>query len=221
MLASADIDAQELGALDAAMANCCTVAPRREIVTEGAAPDEQLLLLEGWAFRVHLMADGRRQIIQFLLPGDLIVGFAGLPASASVVALTPSVVCHAPAPRGVETGLAQAYAAARALDQRYLFRQVTRLGRLSAYERLLDWFCEIHERLSRVGICSADTMTPPISQEVIADALGLTAVHVNRTLQVLRRDGVIKTTGRTVRLLNPAGCSSIVEKRASRSAWRL
>lgn len=221
LFVAADLDAEELAALDAAMADVRTLAPRRDIFTEGRVPEERLLLLEGWAFRTHLLADGRRQIIQFLLPGDLIVGFAGLPAPASIVALTPTVLCPAPTPRGTDTGLARAYATARALDQRYLFRQVTRLGRLSAYERLLDWFCEIHERLSRSGSCSADAIRPPISQEVIADALGLTAVHVNRTLQGLRRDGIIETSGRTVRLLNPAACRSVIEQRASGNAWRL
>jgi CRP-like cAMP-binding protein len=212
--ALADLGTSDRAALDGAIAGSRIFSSRQEIVSEGGAIAQPLLMLDGWAYRMNLLADGRRQIIQFLLPGDLISGFDTASAPATVVALTRTQVCPAPVAGEDTPGLLQAYAAARALDQQYLFRQITRLGRLSAYERLVDWFCEMHERLSRSQSCGSDAMMLPVTQELIADTLGLTNVHINRTLQALRRDGIIETVGKTIRLLNHTACRTIAGHRS-------
>lgn len=209
----ADLDLSECAALQSAISRRRNFAPRQEILAEGAALSQPLLMLEGWAYRTHLLADGRRQIIQFLVPGDLIANVDGVAAPASIIALTELNLCAAPAAGSEGSGLARAYAAMRALDERYLFRQITRLGRLSAYERLVDWFCEVHERLARSQSCGGNAMTLPVTQEMMADTLGLTNVHINRTLQALRRDGIIETVGKTVRLLDHGACQAIVGHR--------
>src|SRR4051812_2192373 len=185
--ALAELAAVESGAIRQAAAFPKRVEPRREILAEGWPVGEPMILLSGWACRTRNFWDGRRQILSFLLPGDLIgmCRHSQPLAATTVTALTPVSLCRAPAPRegAAGTGLAEAYAASGALEEYYLFRQIARLGRLSAYERLIDWTLEMHERLALAGLAGPDRFPMPLTQEAIADTLGLTSVHVNRTLQ--------------------------------------
>jgi CRP-like cAMP-binding protein len=68
---------------------------------------------------------------------------------------------------------------------------LTRLGRLSAQERLADWLLETCDRLTLAGPAAGGNLPVPLTQELLADALGLTSVHINRTLQSMRRDGLL------------------------------
>ena len=77
----------------------------------------------------------------------------------------------------------------RAIEEAHLLAQITRLGRLSALERIADLFLELYERLSLAGLASNGRFALPLTQEVVADALGLTSVHLSRTLQLARRRG--------------------------------
>jgi CRP-like cAMP-binding protein len=79
---------------------------------------------------------------------------------------------------------------------------------MSAYERIQDWLSEIHERLLLAGRAGPESFPMPLTQEMLADALGLTSVHVNRTLQAMRRDGVLEWRGGTVRLLQGAATTT-------------
>lgn len=176
--------------------------------------DQPLLLAAGWAARVRLFNDGRRQILSLLLPGDLI-GPLYRHAAASpvtVTALTEVTLIPAPAARPGST-LDQAYAAGAALGQAQLYRQIARLGRLSAYERLADWLLEIHDRLSAAGLVNGTAFAMPLTQEVLADTLGLTSVHINRTLQSMRRDGVLDLRSGTARISDPQRLASLVDHR--------
>lgn len=174
------------------------------------------IMLAGWACRLRLLADGRRQILSLLLPGDLIgvCRQKRAVATTSVVTLTSSIICSAPAPG--EGGLAEAYAVSGALEELYLFRQITRLGRLSAEERIVDSLFEIQERLAAAGLAGTGSFPMPLTQELLADTLGLTAVHVNRTLQQLRRDGMIELGGGRASLLDPERLRLFVDHRPAR-----
>ncbi|UYY57513.1 Crp/Fnr family transcriptional regulator [Sphingomonas sp. S2-65] len=186
----------------------------REIQSVGKPAGEPLILLSGWACRTRTFFDGRRQILSMLLPGDLI-GHAfreNAVAVTTVVALTEGVVMPAPAP-AEGSGLAQAYAAAAALEEVYLYRQIARLGRLSAYERLADWLLETRDRLAMAGLASGDSFPMPLTQEALADLLGLTSVHINRTLQSMRRDGALDLRGGTACLSEPRQLADLVDYR--------
>jgi CRP-like cAMP-binding protein len=191
------------------------IPAHREIQAEGARAGDPLLLLSGWAARVRSFSDGRRQILAVVLPGDLIGGWhhGDLPAPISVVALSEVAVIPAPAARP-GTGLAMAYAAAAAAEERCLYRQIARLGRLSAYERVADWLLEIHDRLAAAGLANGNSFPMPLTQEVLADALGLTSVHINRTLQSMRRDGVVDLRSGTARLPDLQQLADLVDYRA-------
>jgi CRP-like cAMP-binding protein len=194
------------------------IAARHLIVEEGQPVAQRLIILSGWACRVRILNDGRRQILGFMLPGDLLGNCRQkMPvAVTTVMALTNMVVCAAPCQnaQGDETGLEEAFAISSALEEHYLFRSITRLGRLSALERLADWILEIHERLARCDGVVHSKLRVPLTQEVIADALGLTPVHVNRTLQALRRDEMLQMRGGLITLINEAKLASLIEYRA-------
>lgn len=191
-----------------------TLPSRREFVTEGEPIREPRIVLSGWACRTHVLRDGRRQVLSFLLPGDLlgVCGQANPVAPASVLAVTEVVICSAPnaADGG---GLAEAYAMSAAIGEHYLLRQVTRLGRLNAYERLADWLLEIRERLALAGLADGGQFAMPLTQEVLGDTLGLTSVHVNRTIQALRSDGLLTLRGGQVSLPDVPRLAALAEHR--------
>jgi CRP-like cAMP-binding protein len=186
----------ELQALQAAERNMRRAPAKRELLIEGAPIRHGRALLSGWACHQHILLDGQRQILSFLLPGDLIgVCRHSRPvASTTIVAITEVTTCVVPEAQP-GSGLAEAYAHSAALEQHYLLAEITRLGRLNAYERLADWFLETHERLAFNGLAGVDQFALPLTQEMLADALGLTSVHVSRTLQALRCDGLLELQG--------------------------
>jgi CRP-like cAMP-binding protein len=94
-----------------------------------------------------------------------------------------------------------------------MMRNIVRLGRLSAYERIADWLLEMYERLGSAGLTRGNSFEMPLTQETLADALGLTTVHVNRTLQSLRLNGVLSVYARTVVLHDLASLEQLLDRR--------
>lgn len=178
------------------------VAASRDLVLAGQRTSGALIVLEGWLGRVKLFSDGRRQILSFLVPGDVIQEprTTHPVAPSTITALCDALLCPAPASGIEDGGLREAYAVSAALDETYLLRQIARLGRMSAYERIHDWLLEMHERLMLARRAGPESFAMPLTQETLADALGLTSVHVNRTLQSMRRDDVLEWRGGVVRL---------------------
>lgn len=167
---------------------------RVTLQVEGEASVRPRYLLSGWACRLRNLADGRRQVFALVLPGDG-VGVCLRPhplAMSTTVALTPvtlgdaadllspAVLCATPELRSV-------LHAADDLEERRLLDAMTRLGRLTALERLTHLLLELHDRLEVVGLATGGRFPLPVTQEVMADLLGLSTVHINRTLQELRR----------------------------------
>lgn len=180
-------------------------APRQELLTEGRAIPEAMLIVSGWAARVRILVDGRRQFLSFLLPGDLI-GICGHDrplAVSTVVAITDCRIASAPSAADLPD-LQQAFAVSRAIEEAYLLAQITRLGRLNALDRIYDLLLELHERLDMAGLVHRNSFEVPLTQEMLADALGLTPVHINRMLQQGRRNGDLEWRGTNVTLSAPA-----------------
>jgi len=191
-------------------------APGEEIIGEGQAAQRPRLVVAGWAARQRVLPDGRRQIFSFVLPGD-VLGFTARPATASpwsVTALTAfetldgQSVAEAVA-AGRAPGLAAAVAAFEAQGAQLLLDQMVRLGQLTAYERVAHFFLELQRRLQVAGLGDSQRFPLPLTQEMLADALGLSIVHVNRTLQQLRREGLIELRSGVAILLRPDMLSSI------------
>ena len=211
LAALAPLDAAALAALDAAIAHSTTTRPRREILTEGARIGSPRLIVRGWAARMRVLSDGRRQFLSLLLPGDLI-GLCNQPdpiAVSTFIALTDMTLC--PAPDASELpALARAYGVSQALEEAYLLEQITRLGRLHAQERIASLFLELNERLALAGLATGGTFELPLTQETLSDALGLTAVHVNRMLQQARRADQLDWRQGRVSLRDPAALARMI-----------
>ncbi len=203
--------AEAQAALAAAITRSTPVRIRRELATEGRDQGPARAIVSGWAARVRLLLDGRRQFVSFLLPGDLI-GAGRQPdpiAASTVIAITDVAVALLPE-SGSAPGLDQAYATSLALEEAYLVAQVTRLGRLNAQERIGDLLLELDERLALAGLAEGNGFAMPLTQEMLADALGLTPVHVNRMLQLARREGDIEWRPGRVTLTDTAALAQKV-----------
>lgn len=169
----------------------------RAIVADGEVPPMSCLLLDGWACRCKDFRDGRRQIIAFLTPGDVICG--GEPAAPrrsdhAVRSLTRTRVIwvsHARL-RGalLDERLAAAVFGSAVREAAILRAWLVNLGQRPARERMAWLFCDLAERLNDNG--PSENIGVPLSQQTLAHALGLTPVHVNRVLQQLRGDGLIE-----------------------------
>lgn len=162
-------------------------------------------LVEGWACRYRMLPDGRRQLFRLLIPGDG-VGIClrgGSPPQSQATTLTKAVLVDASpmldAPDEEFEVLAGRVAA---FDETLLMDQIVRLGRQSAYERAAHLLVELGARFKMAGIGEADAYRFPLTQEVLADMLGLSIVHVNRTLQQLKRDGLIRIVRGEMQLLD-------------------
>ena len=215
--ALAPLDDAAITALRSAVEWPRVIRARRELLAEGDRMPPAQMIVSGWAARVRTFADGRRQLSTILLPGDLI-GMRDHPralAATSIIAMTDVALCAAP-PTGTSARLDQAYAISAALHEAYLLAQVARLGRLNAQERIGDFLLELLERLTAIGMAYDGDFAFPCTQEMLADALGLTPVHINRTLQAMRRDGDLNWTGGRMTLRDPAALARKVGRAAVR-----
>lgn len=195
---------EDLDALEARLGRIEAYSAGKDLELTGSPP---MFLLSGWACLAHSLRDGRRQILAFLLPGDG-VGFDLLTRSqraVEAVALTPLKVRYTQAnfTAGTER-LGRAFAGAAAAQQGRMIDQMVRLGRQTASERMAHLLLELHGRLAEIGETRGDSFNLPIKQEILADALGLSLVHVNRTLQQMRRDHLIDMRGAQMTLLDRA-----------------
>lgn len=183
------------------------VGSSRYLVREGQESADCCVLLEGFACRHKLSGDGSRQIMSFLMKGD-IVDFQQifLPvADHNVQTITEAKVAWVPKTELNElTRQFPAISAALWKDcliEASVFREwVLNVGRRDARARIAHMLCEFVTRCSEVGLGSPDQFHVPMTQEQIGDATGLTPVHVNRMLRALDEIGVIKRAGRDFRV---------------------
>ena len=183
------------------------------------APETAHLIISGWAGRIRTLRDGRRQIINILLPGDFVEVSHAAPARAvtrvSAFTLLSTIPAHdflnewrAPSR---EPALAAALDLIAAEDEYFLHNQIVRLGRQLAFERVANLFMELDHRLSSRGLSHSGSFLFPLTQEAISAVVGLSVVHVNRTLQQMRRDGHISLTAGHIKLLNKEALSQAGE----------
>lgn len=191
-------------------------APGDELITEGDTQRKPRFVVAGWAARQRVLSDGRRQIFSMILPGD---NFGVAPRNAppapwTVVALTALETVDAEpvldaALDGCCPGLARALTAAALEEERLLLDHMVRLGQQTAYERVAHFLLELQRRLQMAGLGDSQRFPLPLTQEILADALGLSIVHVNRTLQQLRRERLIELRSGVAILLQPEALADI------------
>jgi CRP-like cAMP-binding protein len=225
----ARLSADEESLLAALAANAREVPAGAHLLAENEALNRPRLMLAGWGCHFRTLSDGRRQIFDFILPGD-IYGLSHRPAATAptaAIALTRCTIADADglgeavldAP-GTHPGLVAACATVASLDEAWMLNQLMRVGRQNAYERLAHLFLEIAHRLDSVGLAEDGTISMPLTQEIIADAMGLSVVHLNRTLQQLRREGLIEFKNGTVKILDPGRLAAISDFRTPKVETR-
>ena len=201
----AGLSTEETAALGAMPWVSRPVPRSREIITEGRNYETLFVLLEGIAIRYRVLRDGRRQVLNVVLPGDFI-GFPGCffeNALYSITALTDTQVTAVPFARlfGLfeqQPRLAAAVFWLFACEAAMYAEHLVAVGRRSALERVAHFLLELLCRLQVIGRADERSYHLPLTQELIADALGLTAQHVNRTFRKLREDGLVAVDGQTV-----------------------
>lgn len=166
-------------------------------------------ILSGWVAQARELPDGRRQIFSFLLPGDLIGMRRSKLAPSSLIAITNVItaditpLCERMADGECSSTLQKACVRAEEMEEMMLLNHIVRLGRQTASQRLAHILLEIGERLAMAEGADPHDYTLPITQENLSDALGLSLVHMNRTIQTLRREQLMYLRGRHVTLLRP------------------
>ena len=179
------------------------------IVREGQPSIECCVIISGMAFRQKLVRDGSRQIISFHIASEFVDLQNGLldVADHNVQSLQNCEI--GAVPRSAIMALAEERPAVRhamwvdTLIDASIFREwVVNVGRRDSRARIAHLICELYFRMEKVGLCNDGGVDFPITQEQLADAIGLTSVHTNRTLQGLRREGLIELTARTLRILD-------------------
>lgn len=216
----AALDPDDLSLIDSAISGARPVVARSELVREGDLLPSPMLLVFGWAAHVRQLKDGRRQILSLILPGELVAvcPLRNSRAASTVIALTDLSMARLPRRSDVssDSGLLTVYDATIALEEHQLLAQITRLGRLNAYERIADLLIELQARLEVSGLTRDGHFRMPLTQDFLADLLGLTSVHVNRTLQTMRREDVLTLRSSNVELHDREGLARLVDYRPSR-----
>lgn len=210
------LEAREMNTLAALQSASIRVPAGQELVREGQTGHLAYILQKGWACSYKLLADGGRQIISFPLPGD----FLGLrsillrTSDHSFAGLTDIVVSSVEAPRMMQLfsdtpRLAAAMLWAASRDEAMIVEHLVSIGRRSAIERTAHFFLELFERLRLVGLATENGFVCPLNQYVLADALGLSAIHVNRVLRQLRERRLLILKGRRVVVVDLAALKAL------------
>lgn len=196
----------EQAALDDATLPAKSVGANVDLIREGARTDSLLIVTEGWAYRYTTTRDGGRQFPTLVVPGDVgnLDSLMLDPLDYGLRTVTQATVVALPRARALAlaeqfTGIARTFTWLALIENMTLSKWALSLGRRSAKGRLAHLLCELSVRLNaEEGDQSRFIL--PLTQEQIADALGLTPVHVNRTMRELRTEGMITIWNRTITL---------------------
>jgi CRP-like cAMP-binding protein len=198
------------------------------LLQQGEAVRGPHILTSGWAWRTRTLPSGRQQVFAIVLPGDF-MGLCWRPnprALSSTVAITSVQTCDIAtlqpvmAQKGeVHRGLWEALTLASRHDEMRLLDQVVRLGQQSAIERVASLMLELHSRLSIVGMTDDYGFQMPLTQEHLAVTLGMSLVHVNRTVQLLRKEGLAEIGNGRATLLEPDRLRSLSSFEATARAY--
>jgi CRP-like cAMP-binding protein len=213
-----ELGAADLMSLERIVGSERLTKKRKDLIVAGNEYRNLCFVKNGYAIRHKVLRNGKRQILNVILPGDVI----GFPVSFfdrsfySVVAvsdLTYNVcsldsfvrLCH----EEPQFGLVLSWLAAH--EAAIYAEHIVDLGRRTPSERLAHFLLEIHARLLAVGRAGDASFDLPFSQEVMADVLGLSVPHLNRVLQQLRGERLITSRGRLVELTDMAGLQTLAQ----------
>jgi CRP-like cAMP-binding protein len=208
----------EAAVLSDLQANPRRILRGREIVLEGRKYDGLSILLAGVALRYRVLSDGRRQILNLVLPGDFI-GYPGCffeAALYSISALNDCVVSPVSFARFLrlpETHprLAAVIFWSLSCEAAMYAEHLIGVGRRSALERIGHFLLEMLGRLQAIGLADERSYRLPLTQELIADALGLSVQYVNQTLRQLREERLVTVERQQVTILDLNGLAALAD----------
>lgn len=181
-----------------------------DIIREGDRPGPVIVLLEGWACRYKILPGGSRQITALLMQGDACDLHVGMLAemdhsiqtvTAATVAMIPGDVMASILKERPQ--IARAMYISQLIDEGTLRAWIVSMGRRTSKERVAHLMCELYLRARSVGLIDGDDMLLPLSQVTLADAVGLTPVHVNRVLRELRLEGAMTLQRGSLKIADP------------------
>ena len=179
------------------------------IINEGERPENVYLIEKGWACRYKLLENGENHIMAFLIPGDLCDVHITIleEMDHSIRALTPVTMHKFPADE-IRNIMENHHRLARALfwstlvDEAVLREWLVNMGTRSAEARLAHIFCEMLIRTRMAGRAEDDNIEFPLTQAELSESMGLTQVHINRVLQKLRHEGLVKLEKKRLTILD-------------------
>ena len=185
------------------------VKPRSDVLCLGDVPKVAHVLLEGHTCRYRMLSDGRRQITAVLVPGDVCDLEAVMRGRAdySVAALTTCTLGEIPTeriadPTALDAEMTRALWRRLLRDEAISREWLVGMGKRTALERVAHLLCELWVRLEVAGLASGAQFEFPLTQVELADVLGLSAVHMNRSIKKLRDTGLIRLSNGTLTILD-------------------
>lgn len=213
-----DVSAEEERVIRGLVSETRQVPADQMLVRAGQPLDSSLMLLDGWLVRSKDLPSGDRQVTELHVPGDFadLHGFTLKRLDHDLVSVSPCTIAVVPHERIAamtesHPRLARVYWLTTNIDAAITREMALSLGQRSALSRMAHLFCELHARLGVVGKTRGDTFDFPLTQRELAECLGLTVVHVNRTLQELRRRGLVEAENRHVTILDKATLEAVAE----------
>lgn len=199
-----------VAALVAATSDAQTVDARRDLIREGDKPGPLLVILHGWACRYKILPNGARQMLAFLMPGDCCDLHVDLLAEMDHGIQTITQCLVAKIERQTIDNIFDEYPSimkalylAQLIDEGTLRAWITSIGRRSSIERVAHLMCELYLRARNIGLGGEQKLVLPLSQIILADALGMTPVHINRVLKQLRLAGAMTITRGSLVIISP------------------
>lgn len=206
----AELTADDALALENATSSPRRYAARQDLIREGDQPGPMFVVLEGWACRYKILPSGTRQIMAFLMPGDACDLHIKLLAEMDhgIQSITTAMVAtvsrtEMQALMAGHPNIARAMYSAQLIDEGIMRAWIVSMGRRSSTERVAHLICELYLRARNIGLTEDGEFALPLSQLVLADALGMTAVHINRVLKELRLTGAMALKRGSVTILDP------------------
>lgn len=206
----APLSDDEVAALRQATAKHSSMPAKTHLIREGDRPGPVFVMLEGWACRYKILPNGTRQILAYLMPGDCCDLHIGLLAEMdhSIQVLEPAKVATIERLQMDEImerhhGIAKAMYISQLVDEGTLRAWITSMGRRTSVERVAHLMCELYLRAHNIGLITEPHLTLPLSQLMLADSLGMTPVHLNRVLRLLRESGAMSISRGVLKIIDP------------------
>lgn len=194
--------------LNAAMAGVRRVPAKTTLIHDGSSAGTLYVVLDGFAAASKILPSGRRSITAFLVPGDLCGLWVTTPMRVDHAVTTITATSVAEIQQDVlgslwaRPHLAQSLLWTMLVDASIMRAWLVSMGQRRAIEQMAHLFCELYYRLKTVGLSKGRTYPLPVTHEELADALGMTSVHISRTLQRLREEGLVEFKDRIVFILD-------------------